>query len=244
MRRIEQTEGGIDLIAARLATADDWRKPYLNDMGPLPASALDARVTMLRRLHANRVPLDRQESLPIQSQLIGRLRIDLARQVWQLTEQHSATRGTPVVVNDPDLLGVVTHGDRSPFEWTFPGSAGVYIDTAMAPAPLGRKVAHLRANSPIRIAFAEQMIALPPGAHMLTASITGAKTQSPLALELECWPQKTLVEGGTGELAQGTVHLSARVPQDCTYQKLRLLISGPEARNQADLFIGGVTFGS
>lgn len=236
MRRIEQTPGGLQMVADRLATGDDWRQPYLNETGPLPTAALKGRVELIRLLHRRGIPLTPEGSLLIQTQLAGRMEYDLARQVWALTSPFGKTRA---VINDPDLTGTGNSQKPAIFDWTFPGAAGLNVAVERAPAPLGRRVARVRTQGQTSIPFAVQTIKLSPGAHVLEATVIGAKTATPLLAELQCWPQSLTVEGAA-EPGKTVFRHRFEVPVGCYQQELRLSVSGPEARAGADFHIGAL----
>jgi len=213
MRAIEAAPGGANRIAARLATLPNWTDNYLNEVGPVSDEALTVRAALVAHALRSRMGIGPDVASNVEASLIGRIRPDLARQVWR--SRPGVSRETVVApFGDPDIDD---DGRRSPFEWVYPGAAGLSV----AAAPGG--ALRVTSQSPLPVEFATTTLTLSPGKWRALMRKSGTRALQLLRTKLTCLPGKQQIYFEFKPEVRRT-GVEVNVPSDCAWQSLSMII--------------------
>ena len=220
-----RTPGSIPQIKAILESYPELEEPLLAQMSPDAANA--EAVLRLASLRPNQGRAPPWQGMLL-SALVAQGDYQKAFATWQ---RLSGVSGRPGQLNNPQF-------DASdappPFNWRFAEGAGAVVE----PSSGGLQVVYFGRD---KLAFAEQVVLLPPGRHRLTMSVSGSFPDgSGIAWNVKCLP-------GAAELMSLPLETAGPLsgefvvpPGACSAQSISLTGEPPEVPARADFRVSGV----
>ena len=211
LRRIEARRAGRAALLRQWNGAGAWLPPALADWSDMDRSAMANRMATVT---AARGRLSRDELNAIVGPVVVSGRIDDAFALLRPDER---------------TLAFPREGVPGPLDWQLSAAPG--IDIAVDGY---RDILGVQASGSALLSFAERIVRLPPGRARLILRVEGGKSDLPILAALECVTgQAAVVEPGMSQ--RGALVSDLIVPPGCPAQRLRLAVTGEEARRGADL---------
>jgi hypothetical protein len=162
--------GGVDAVADRLDQAPSYRLDFLRAVDKLSPRELSAHEALLARLKAGIVPPQPTEFDPYVKLLIARGEYGRARQVWgQWQAQGSANPAALLQDGGFDNVAVGSNG----FGWQISPEQASQVEVRSDVVP-DRRVLSIETDGTRSAGLIEQLIVLPPGAHVFAANVSYA----------------------------------------------------------------------
>lgn len=227
LSRLAVQPGGAELLAARLDGNPPWRTAFLINMGKTgdnPGAAVSVLAAMAKGKH----PPSEVEAGAVVSRLVKDEQYQLAFLLWA---QVLPPEGVAQLA-DPYDGGFEGLPGAAPFNWQYFDRTGVIAEPTPRPEGDG-KALYLRFSKAVPPgALARQLLALPPGRHVLTGrwKADDIAIARPLVWDFRCARRNVaIVDPGTslsGTTGWTTFTAVVNVPDGCDAQWLTLSSPG------------------
>lgn len=227
LSRLAAQPGGAELLAARLDGEPPWRSALLINMaktGDNPGAAVSVLAAMAKGRH----PPTEVEAGAVVGRLVKDEQYQLAFLIWaQVLPPEGVAR-----LADPYDGGFEGLPGPPPFNWQFFDADGVIAEPGPRPEGDG-KALYIRFSKALPPGvLARQLLALPPGRHVLTGrwKSDGIAIARPLVWDFRCARRNVaIVDPGvslSGTTVWATFRATVDVPANCDAQWLSLSSPG------------------
>lgn len=229
-------------IAAALADAPEWRRPFLASLRASGPAAAGANIALLDTIATTATPPTEAETAPFLSALLSAGYGRDAAALWGRITPPAGGSARSGLIDDPDFTrnaGVWQEGGPlSPFSWAATMQADATAVTGATPD--GRPALVITESGAGADRIVERAMALTPGRYRLTyqADPDGNADPRRIVARVHCWtPDINLAATGPADSRSG---LAFTVPAGCDVQRLAFSIRPADTAFGSTYFLHAV----